>query len=45
MMFFFVGFVLLDDENTFDWAEIVFAFYVCVSAALFFLFVSLGVRK
>ena len=44
MMGFFAGFVLLNDENTFDWAEIVFAFYVCVSApfGVFFRFAFLN---
>ena len=45
MMSFFTGFVLLNDTHTFDWADIVFAFYVCVSAPLTFLFVFLRVRQ
>lgn len=28
----FGGFVLMNDKNTLDWTEIVFAFYICVSA-------------
>ena len=35
-MVIFAGFVLLNDDNSFDWAEIIFAAYICVSAPAFF---------
>lgn len=45
IMGFFAGFVLLNDENTFDWAEIVFASYVWVSAPFDVSFAFLRVRQ
>lgn len=44
MMSFFAGFVLLNDEEKFDWTEIVFAFYVVVSAPFRVLLVACAIR-
>lgn len=44
MMSFFAGFVLLNDEEEFDWTEIIFAFYVVVSAPFGVMLVILRMR-
>lgn len=45
MMGFFAGFVLLNDENMFDWTETVFAFYVVVSAPFYVSLAFFRVRQ
>ena len=37
-MVIFAGFVLSNDDNSLDWAEIIFAAYICVSATAYAVF-------
>ena len=44
-MVIFAGYVLLNEDNSFDWAEITFASYVCVSFSACFATVRFRLRQ